>query len=55
MITITQSEAESYVDMIENNLYDIIRGDTEIDSVEWLYNLLSIYRKCKAALEEGEG
>ena len=54
MITITKDEAESYVDMVENHLYDIIRGDTEIDSVEWLFNLLSIYRKCKTALAEGE-
>lgn len=54
MIEITRNEAESYVDMIENNLYDIIRGDTEIDSVDWLFNILSIYRKCKAALKEAQ-
>lgn len=53
MIEITRDEAESFVDLVEAYLLDIIRSNPDIDSIEWLGNLLEIYRKCQAALKEG--
>lgn len=46
-ITITREEAISFVDLMENYLLDMIRANIDIDSVEWLRNLLSIYTKIK--------
>ena len=48
MIEITKDEAESLVDFIEMNIFDIIRNDPDIDSIEWLENIMAIYKKCKA-------
>lgn len=47
MIEITKDEAESLVDLIETNIFDIIRNDSDIDSIEWLENITAIYKKCK--------
>lgn len=46
MIEITSSEATSLRDFIEFNLLDVIRNDTDIDSLLWVYNILNVYRKC---------
>lgn len=51
MIEITKSEAESLVDLIEMNIFDVIRNDEEIDSIEWLCNIASVYNKCKVGDE----
>lgn len=51
MIEITKDEAESLADLIEMNIFDIIRNDIEIDSIEWLCNIASVYRKCKVGDE----
>ena len=47
MIEITKDEAESLADFIEVNIFDIIRNDPDIDSIEWLENLMAVYKKCK--------
>lgn len=47
MIEITKDEAESLMDLIETNIFTIIRDDVDIDSIEWLDNIMSVYRKCK--------
>lgn len=47
MIEITKGEAELLVDLIEMNIFEIIRNDPNID-VEWLENIMAIYKKCKA-------
>lgn len=47
MIEITKDEAESLVDYIEMNIFDIIRNDPDIDSIEWLANIMAVYQKCK--------
>ena len=52
MIELTKSEAGSLVDFIEFNIFDVIRNDEDIDSVTWLDNMMSIYRKCKEAQNE---
>ena len=48
MIELTKEEAEVLVELIELNLFDILRKDEEIDSIEWLTTIMSIYEKCKA-------
>ena len=45
-IIITPSEAVSLSDFIQLNLIDVIRNDVEIDSIEWIYNLINVYKKC---------
>ena len=47
MIEIKKDEAESLMDLIETNIFTIIRDDVDIDSIEWLDNIMSVYRKCK--------
>ena len=47
MIELTKKEADVLIELIELNLFDIIRKDEEIDSIEWLETIMSIYRKCK--------
>ncbi len=49
MIEITKSEAETLVDLIEAYIFEIIREDTGIDSIQWLDNMMSIYRKCNTS------
>lgn len=51
-ITITKQEAETLLDLFETNLLEIIREDTEIDGLEWLSNIMSIYDKCKKIQEK---
>lgn len=48
-VNITHDEAESLLDWLEIHLIDDIRGDTDVDSMEWLSNMMSIYNKCKGA------
>lgn len=52
MIEITKGEAESLMDFIEMNIFEIIRGNVEIDSIEWLCNIMSVYKKCKEGEQE---
>ena len=47
MIEITKAEAETLVDLIEINIFDIIRNDEGIDNIKWLANIMSVYNKCK--------
>lgn len=47
MIEITKEEAVALIDLIELNIFDIIRNDENIDGVDWLCNIMAIYKKCK--------
>lgn len=47
MIEITEVEAETLVDTIERYIYDIIRDNEDIDNINWLANIMSVYEKCK--------
>lgn len=40
-IDLTKSQCESLIDFIELNLLDVIRKDTDIDSLEWVQNILT--------------
>ena len=46
MIEITDSEASSLLDLLELSLFQHIRNDTDIDSLIWLDNIMSVWRKC---------
>ena len=56
MIEITKEEAESLVDLIECNLYEIIRNDVDndedVDNLEWAMDIMSVYKKCKEGCAE---
>lgn len=45
VIELTKSEAYSLADFISMNLIDIIRNDTEIDSMQWIRNIVHAYEK----------
>ena len=47
MIELTKAEVKAIADLIEINLFDIIRNDEEIDNIDWLATMISIYEKCK--------
>lgn len=52
MIEITRYEAEWLIDLIEITFFDMIRNDPEIDNMEWVVNIISIYKKCKEGCED---
>lgn len=54
MIEITRREKCVITDLIETMLFDAIRNDPEIDSMEWLCDVVSIYNKCKGGAAGGE-
>lgn len=47
-IALNRGEIESLLDWMECHLIQDIRDDEDIDSMEWLSNMMSIYNKCKA-------
>ena len=52
MIEITKDEAESLLDFIELNFFDAIRNDEDVDNLEWVINIMSVYQKCKEGCAE---
>ena len=52
MIEITKDEAESLLDFIESNFYEVIRNDVDIDNIDWAVNIMSLYQKCKEGCAE---
>ena len=53
-VELTKAQCESLIDYIEINLFDVIRNDTDIDSIEWLQNLLDAKRAFEKAVDEYE-
>lgn len=51
MVEITKNEAASLAELIGLYLFSIIRDDIEINSMEWLCNMVSVYEKRKACAE----
>lgn len=43
--SLTKDEAFAVADFIDSNLFECIRNDTDIDSVQWLRNVLHAYEK----------
>ena len=48
-VTLTKDEAYAIADLIDCNLFSIIRNDTDIDSMKWLRNVINVYVKCSLA------
>lgn len=51
---LTKDEAYVVADLISSNLFDIIRNDSDIDSMQWLINIIKAYEKmCQVSGYEG--
>ena len=47
-MNLTKDEAYSLAEFVDMQLIDYIRADTEIDSIQWLRNVIHAYEKlCK--------
>lgn len=53
MIMLTRDECEALLDWFEIHLIDNIRNDEDVDNLEWLSSMMSIYNKCKAVSKDG--
>lgn len=51
-IELTADEAEAIKSLIELNIFEIIRNDIDIDNINWLLCVMSVYKKCKEARED---
>lgn len=47
MIEITNDEASSLRDFIEYTLLDLIRNDTDVDDMDYVYNIVNIWKRCE--------
>lgn len=45
MIDITKDEAYSLAQLVDMNLIEYIRDDTDLDSMQWLRNIIHGYEK----------
>lgn len=52
-VSITRDEAEALADWIETDFIGFIRRDTDIDNINFVEDILRVYRKCKDYLEKG--
>lgn len=48
-VTLTKEEAASLLDYLETWFPHNLRDEEEWDSLQWLYNVLSVWKKCQAA------
>ena len=53
MIELTKSEAEALAELLETTLYDTIREDEGIDSLDWLMDVMTAYKKLKKGRRTG--
>ena len=55
MVTIELEEHEAFnvLSFIEENLFDVIRVDTDIDNFEWLKDLINVHQKLKEVTKDG--
>ena len=55
MTNLTKAECKILADFIEVNIFDDIRSDTDIDSMQWLVCMVEMYQKlCEGAKEKEE-
>ena len=55
MVELTASEAESLADYLDTFFIQNIRENIDIDSMLWLDNIMSIWRKCGGRKQYGDG
>lgn len=55
MVTVEFKEHEAFnvLSFIEENLFDVIRVDTDIDNFEWLKDLINVHQKLKEVTKDG--
>ena len=52
---LTKDECYAVAELIDINLFDMIRNDTDIDSMRWLRNVVGAYEKlCRRSGYRGE-
>ena len=49
MLELTRSQCKNIAELIELNIFDYIRNDTEIDNMEWLCDMADAWKKMKEA------
>lgn len=49
MVELTRSQCKNIAELIELNIFDYIRNDTEIDNMEWLCDMADAWKKTKEA------
>ena len=54
MVELTASEAESLADYLETFFIQNIRDNIDLDSMLWLDNMMSIWRKCGGRKQYGD-
>ena len=54
MIEITESEASSLVELLDLGFIQYIKNDADIDSMLWIDNIMSVWRKCGGRKQWGE-
>ena len=52
IIDLTESQCKNLCDFIEFNIFENIRGDIEIDNVDWLIEIVGAYQKLKGGEQE---
>ena len=55
MVELTASEAESLADYLDTFFIQNIRDNIDIDSMLWMDNIMSIWRKCGGRKQYGDG
>ena len=53
-VELTNGEAESLLDYLELNFINCIKDNPDIDSMLWLDNMMSIWRKCGGRSQYGD-
>ena len=46
-LILTQQEAFTLAEILDMNLFQIIRNDPDIDNIDWLLNVVSAYNKLR--------
>ena len=49
MINLTKSQCKNLAELLEFNIFEIVRNDTDIDNINWLVDLMDAYTKLKEA------
>lgn len=47
MVELNKEQCESLLELIEINLFDIIRNDPDVDSMDWLVDIVGAYKAIK--------
>ena len=54
-VELTESEAESLRDYLELFFIQNVKDDPDVDSMLWMDNMMSIWRKCGGRKQYGDG